>query len=151
MEKVHTCTVTGLHGWNLASRLPYIIWGFQHVAGFRRRHVGASIQEAWTTSLEGIRAALDADPSADRTVLLRATTQELGPTREAVIDTVVQRSDLSIKQATEAYTTAEQHEPNPRSVWGYVQGLTRVSQRTSWQDGRFALDRAAGRLLTLVH
>lgn len=35
------------------------------MAGFRRRHVGTSIQEAWTTSLEGIRAALDADPSAD--------------------------------------------------------------------------------------
>ena len=26
----------------------HIIWGFQHVVGFRRRHVGASIQEAWT-------------------------------------------------------------------------------------------------------
>jgi hypothetical protein len=39
-----------------------IIWGFQHVAGFRRRHVGASIQDAWSGSLAGIRAALDADP-----------------------------------------------------------------------------------------
>ena len=28
MEKVHTCTLSGLHEWNLASRLPYIIWGF---------------------------------------------------------------------------------------------------------------------------
>lgn len=114
------------------------------MAGFRRRHVGTSIQEAWTTSLDGIRAALDADPSADRTVLLRATTQELGPTREAVIDTVAQRVDLSVKQATEAYTVAEQCESNPRSIWGYLQGLTRVSQRTPWQDVRFALDRAAG-------
>jgi hypothetical protein len=35
--------------------------------------------------------------------------------------------------------------------WGYVQGLTRLSQRTPWQDGRFALDRAASRLLTTVH
>ena len=26
----------------------HIIWGFHHVAGFRRRHVGASIHEAWT-------------------------------------------------------------------------------------------------------
>ena len=56
----------------------HIIWGFQHVAGFRRRHVGASIQEAWTTSLDGVRAALDADTANDRTLLLRATTQELG-------------------------------------------------------------------------
>jgi hypothetical protein len=129
----------------------HIIWGFQHVAGFRRRHVGASIQEAWTTSLDGVRAALDADAASDRTVLLRATTQELGPTREAVLDAVVQRLELSQKQAAEAYTLAEQHEPNPRSVWGYVQGLTRLSQRAPWQDGRFALDRATSRLLTTVH
>jgi hypothetical protein len=128
-----------------------IIWGFQHVAGFRRRHVGASIQEAWTSSLEDVRTALDADPSADRAVLLRASSQELGPTREAVIEAVLQRLDLTRKQAAEAYAIAEVYESNPRSVWGFVQGLTRLSQRTPWQDARFALDRAAGRLLTTVH
>ena len=129
----------------------HIIWGFQHVAGFRRRHVGASIQDAWTSSLNEIRGALDADTAVERTLLLRSTTQELGTTRDAVIDTAVQRLDLSQKQAAEAYTLAEQHETNPRSVWGYVQGLTRLSQRTPWQDGRFTLDRAASRLLTTVH
>ena len=108
----------------------HIIWGFQHVAGFRRRHVGASIQEAWTTSLDHVRDALDADTTAERTLLLRSTTQELGDTRDAVLNTAVQRLDLSQKQAVEAYTLAEQHETNPRSVWGYVQGLTRLSQRT---------------------
>ena len=129
----------------------HIIWGFQHVAGFRRRHVGASIQEAWTTSLDGVRAALDADTANDRTLVLRATTQELGTTRDAVLETVVRRLDLSQKQAAEAYTLAEGHETNPRSVWGYVQGLTRLSQHTPWQDGRYVLDRAASRLLTTVH
>ena len=129
----------------------HVIWGFQHVAGFRRRHVGASIQEAWTTSLNEVHAALDADTAADRTLLLRSITQELGPTREAVLDAVATRLDLSQKQAAEAYTVAEQYESNPRSIWGYVQGLTRLSQRTPWQDGRFALDRAASRLLTTVH
>jgi hypothetical protein len=74
MEKVHTCSP---HGWNLASRLPYLIWGFQHVAGFRRRHVGASIQDAWTTSLDDVRATLDADTASDRALLLRAMNQEL--------------------------------------------------------------------------
>jgi hypothetical protein len=129
----------------------HLIWGFRHVAGFRRRHVGTSIQHAWTTSLQDVDAALDADTAADRTLILRAITQELGPSREAVLDAVVQRLELSHKQAAEAYTLAEQHESNPRSVWGYVQGLTRLSQRTLWQDGRFALDRAASRLLTTVH
>jgi hypothetical protein len=129
----------------------HIIWGFQHVAGFRRRHVGASIQKAWTTSLDHVRATLDADPVFERTAILRATTQELGPTREAVLEAVVQRLDVSQKHAAEAYTLAEQYETNPRSVWGYVQGLTRLSQRTPWQDGRFGLDRAASRLLATVN
>jgi hypothetical protein len=129
----------------------HIIWGFQHVAGLRRRHIGASIQSAWTTSLNNVRAALDADTANDRTLLLRATTQELGSTRDAVLETATRRLELSQKQAAEAYTLAEEHEANPRSVWGYVQGLTRLSQRTSWQDGRFTLDRAASRLLTTVH
>lgn len=147
MEKVHRCA---LRQWNLASRLPYIIWGFQHVAGFRRRHVGASIQDAWTTSLDDLRAALDADTAHDRTLLLRATSQELGPTRDAVSETAVRRTGVSQKQAAEAYILAEE-ETNPRSVWGYVKGLTRLSQRTPWQDGRYILDRAASRLLTRVH
>jgi hypothetical protein len=129
----------------------HVVWGFQHVAGFRRRHVGASIQDAWTTSLDAVCAALDADPSVDRTLLQRSITLELGPTRDAVLDVVVQRLELSRKQAVEAYTLAEQHETNPRSVWGYVQGLTRLSQHTPWQDGRFALDQAASRLLATVH
>jgi hypothetical protein len=57
----------------------------------------------------------------------------------------------AVEAAAEAYTLAETFETNPRSVWGYVQGLTRLSQRTPWQDGRFTLDRAASRLLTTVH
>jgi hypothetical protein len=129
----------------------HIIWGFHHVAGFRRRHIGASIHHAWTHSLGEVRAALDADLAADRTILLRATSQELGATREKVIDAVVQRLDLPRKHALDAYTMAEQHETNPRSVWGYVQGLTRLSQHTPWQDTRFTLDRAASRLLATVH
>ena len=43
-------------------------------------------------------------------MILRATTQELGQTREAVLDAVVQRVDISQKQAAEAYAVAEQNE-----------------------------------------
>jgi hypothetical protein len=128
----------------------HVIWGFRHMAGLRRRHVGASIHDAWTASLGAVSTMLDATLADDRTILARATSRELGPTREQVIETVTQRLDLSQKQAADAYGLAEQHEPNPRSVWGYVQGLTRLSQHTPWQDARFALDRAASRLLTTV-
>src|SRR5512138_2016944 len=71
----------------------HLIWGFQHVAGFRRRHVGASIQDEWTASLESVRSALDADTADGRTKILRAMSQELGPTRDTVIDTAIRRLD----------------------------------------------------------
>src|SRR6187397_1867355 len=95
----------------------HIIWGFHHVAGFRRRHVGTSIQDAWTDSLASVRAALDADPSADRAMLLRASAQEIATTRDGVIETVTTRLDLPRKHALEAYGLAESYETNPRSVW----------------------------------
>ena len=100
------------------------------------------------------------DDSADATVkrlgdaltlLLRAQSQELGPTLDAVLETAVRRTEVSQKQAAEAYMLAEEHETNPRSIWGFVQGLTRLSQKTPWQDGRYVLDRAASRLLATVH
>jgi hypothetical protein len=83
--------------------------------------VGASIHAAWTDSLQSVRSALDANLADDRAVLLRATTVEMGPTREAVVDAVTTRLELSRKQAADAYGLAEQFETNPRSVWGYVQ------------------------------
>src|SRR5207244_11749579 len=64
----------------------HIIWGFQHAAGFRRRHVGASIQEELTTSLDAVRCALDADTADERALLLRSTAQELGDPRDAVLE-----------------------------------------------------------------
>ena len=128
-----------------------LIWGFQHVAGFRRRHIGTSIHGAWAESLISVRAALDASLDDDRTRILRATRQELGATREEVLEAATTGLDLSRKQALEAYGLADAFEPNPRSVWGYVQGLTRLSQRTPWQDARFTLDQAASRLLATVN
>lgn len=57
----------------------------------------------------------------------------------------------SQKQAAEAYTPAEQHELNPRSVWSCAQELPRLRQRISWQDALAALDRVASRFVTTVH
>jgi hypothetical protein len=129
----------------------HIIWGFQHLANFRRRHIGTSIEAEWSIALDGVRAMLNDGTAEDRTLLQRAAARVLGATRDEVIEHAMQRLDLSKKQADQAYALAEENEPDPRSVWGYVQGLTRLSQQTPWQDGRYTLDRAASRLLTTVH
>jgi hypothetical protein len=57
---------------------------------------------------------------------------------------------LTETRIEQAYREAEAHEQTdgpPGSVWGMVNGITRLSQREPWADVRTALDRAAGRLL----
>ena len=54
----------------------HIIWGFHHVASLRRRHVGASIHEAWTTSLDTVQTMLDANLADDSVEVLRTSWRE---------------------------------------------------------------------------
>lgn len=126
----------------------HIIHGLRHVATFRRRHIGTQLHSEWPKALGNLQKALDADTSLERSVLTRASTTELGATRDEVVDLTVRRFKLTRKQAQAAFGLAEQFEQNPRSIWGYVQGLTILSQQTPWQDARFTLDVAAGRLLS---
>jgi hypothetical protein len=63
-----------------------------------------------------------------------------------VIDGVVRRVDLSRKHAIDAYTLAEQHDRNPRSIRGYVQGLTRLADAS----GGVSLGSIGGALVTAL-
>ena len=58
---------------------------------------------------------------------------------------------LSRDLAESAYDRAERDEScSPRSAWGYANGITRVSQDAAFQDDRYSLDLAAGRLLARI-
>ena len=60
---------------------------------------------------------------------------------------------MNLKQLGSAYDLAEQHvdtDGSPRTVWGYVNGLTRLSQETGYTDDRMFLDRAGAAILALA-
>ena len=112
--------------------------------------MNASIQMAWTMSLDGVRVVLDADTANDPALLLRATSQELGATRDAVIDTAVRRLEMSQKQAAEAFTLVEEHESNP--LYLGLRAGTDATQSAHALAGRSVrARRAASRLVTTVH
>ena len=84
-------------------------------------------------------------------------------TKDAVLDSVFKAiagsrrnglpSGMNLKQLGAAYDQAEQHvdtDGSPRSVWGYVNGLTRLSQQTGFTDDRMFLDRAGSMVLALA-
>jgi len=137
-----------------------IIFGFRHLEGRRRRHVRSLIRD-WRQEFVAIRAALDRDTTRDRELVRRAQQVRVvtgaGPRsrqalRAEVVETIGVWSRRTVPAAIigSAFDYAEQHEPDATTVWGMVQGLTALSQRTPYQDARFALDRVATSLLRRV-
>jgi len=54
-----------------------------------------------------------------------------------------------------AYVEAEREadlrkDVSPRSVWGFTQGITAMSQHSMFADRRVELDRAAGKILSIA-
>jgi len=79
----------------------------------------------------------------------------LGKDKNEVLDVLFGIKNLgpTRKQLDEAYDLAEENEDydgNPRSIWGMVQGLTRLSQRIPYMDQRARIDRSAGKIMELA-
>jgi hypothetical protein len=127
------------------------IWGAENIKTIRRRHVGAAHSLMWKVQdgFNAARLAADRPASRDEQAIARLNTIELGKNADEVTR-VGQDAGLSAPLARSAYELATIHEDNPRSVWGYAQGITRASQQTAdgHQDDRLAIDRIAGALLT---
>jgi hypothetical protein len=81
-----------------------------------------------------------------------ASVRLIGSTKEEVIDAVFGKKLLSRKTADEVYELAETHpeDGDPRSFWGFAQGVTRYSQGMQYADARTQLDTVAGKVLELA-
>jgi len=127
------------------------ICGNHNIAGvdlashFRRRHVG-KVQSAFDSIDQTVRSFFDRPASADVNAIRHLAAIELGKDRAEVV-TAGRAFGLTETQADASYTAAETFEPNPRSVWGFAQGVTRISQDTAYQDDRFALDMLAAKIM----
>ena len=122
----------------------HILWGASIDKSFRRRHVGRDVLRDTLRSIGQLsRRWADRPASADEAMIKAMAQYEIASTQAEMI-TELQKMGATKAQATAAYTATETHEQaNPRSYWGAVQGLTRVSQDTAYQNERYELDRMA--------
>lgn len=127
----------------------FIIWGFKQIAGISLRHFGDKIKKEWASGIGNAfvdYTKLSAREEEDK--ILHASQHQLGAKKEDVIDLVWTKGDgITKQQATDAYELAEVFGKNPRSSWGMVHGLTRLSQTYKNMDDRTDLDRAAAKIM----
>lgn len=126
----------------------HILWGAAVDKSFRRRHVGTRIvsdtmREVATFAQRYVNQSTERDNAIIRLLIDR----ELATTKEAVVDEL-RGFGATKEQAIAAYDRCEREElVSPRSFWGAMQGLTRVSQDNGYQDDRFQLDQIAAKVL----
>jgi hypothetical protein len=135
----------------------HIVWGASEIESVAIRHLGKSARvRAFDQLGDELQKYAESSVSEEESALERAREVELGETREKLIDNLYQRKDLALSKRiiTDAYESAVEnesvHHASPRSAWGFVQGLTRISQDSPWADERSRLDRAAGKILSVA-
>lgn len=126
----------------------FIIWGFKQIAGISLRHFGDKIRREWSSGIGNAFSdytKLSAREEEDK--ILHASQKQLAASKDDVIDLVFSKFGIGRQQATDAYDLAETHGKDPRSAWGMVHGVTRLSQTYKNMDDRIDLDRAAAKLM----
>lgn len=141
----------------------HIVWGAEDVIEVSVRHIG-DVEGKFSLELsQAVDSWANHSAHEETARVRRAMTTVLGATDDEVLDAVFKAfsgqrrynlpSGLSVKLVANALDTAKQWEHqdgNPYSVWGLVNGITRISQATPYADERSFLDRAASRVLALA-
>jgi hypothetical protein len=141
----------------------HIVWGAENVVEVSVRHVGDVEGRFSVEMAAAVEQYAGQSVKDEEARIRRARTTILGATDDEVLDAVFKAfsgkrrynlpSGLSVKMIAGALDTAKQWEHvdgNPFSVWGVVNGITRLSQATPWADERNFLDRAGAAVLNLA-
>lgn len=131
----------------------HIVWGASNVKVFRRKHMGevnTIFDDEFSSWVKQYSNSLESD---DIKMIAAAQQTILGDSVEDVVDTILnKRIKVGKRLLTDAFHETERHseDGNPHSVWGMLNGLTRLSQDTDYADERVKIDIAAGDLMKLV-
>lgn len=137
----------------------HIVWGASNVEELKIVHLG----DANARSIEKMRLELrrycESSANEIEGKIAKARTIILGKTKDEVLDALLfgykLKGAVPQKVLSASFDAARSHPEDggnapAESVWGMVQGMTRVSQNAAYADERVKLDRAASTVLEAV-
>jgi hypothetical protein len=128
----------------------HIIWGAKVVAEISIIHKGRA-HEVFSDAMEEATQRVLESASDDTRRIKLAKEYILGANGEEIVKRVFTANlGITRQEAQMAYVLAERHADehgdDPTTAWGYVAGLTRLSQQ-QYADKRDSMDRAGGKIL----
>ena len=131
----------------------HIVWGAQDVVEVRVMHTGDEqtvARKAFGKMRGQLEAYMHRGTDADVLDIVRARDTKIGDSREDTVQAVAAKTKLPAGKVEAAYQIAEDHPEDGHNgadtVWGMVQGVTRLSQQSGYANERDRLDRVAGKL-----
>lgn len=129
----------------------HIVWGAENVRNLAIRHIGDARERSNYELTSGLDRYANQSAALDEARIAGAKKHLLGTKKEDVLEFIFKRGILGKAQAESAYKLADEVEQlDPRSAWGFAQGVTRLSQESPYGDARVKLDLAAGRVLQIA-
>jgi hypothetical protein len=133
----------------------HIVWGAESIREVRIRHVGSANRRAWWEIRSALSHAIEASATEDEARIRTAQKFRLAATKEEILDTIFKfRWNSATRKTLElAYETAERTRDrygDPRTAWGFANGLTQLSQAEAYAGERVRLDRTAGNVLSMA-
>jgi len=131
----------------------HIVWGASNVTNTRIVHRRNAATRFSNEFLVELRKYADESANEDEAKIVAAKRHVIAADKDSVIDALFGKKILSRRDLGLAYDSAERDEGDtvaPNTVWGMVQGITRLAQDTAYADDRTAIDRAAGKVLEMA-
>lgn len=126
----------------------FMIWGYKQIQSISLRHFGDKIKREWATGIGNVFVDYGRlSPREEEEKIRTAAYKQLAPSKNEIVDLLFKSFDIPKKTSADAYDLTERYGANPRSVWGMVQGLTRLSQVEPNMDRRVELDQAAAKIM----
>jgi hypothetical protein len=134
----------------------HCVWSASEINRFKVVHKGEQAdRRAWHSLGTQLKTYQDEGVEELEAKIITFQNKSLGKSEAEVVDTLWSKNIAPKATIEEAYKEAVKHpedgHTSPRSVWGMVQGFTRMSQASPYADTRVGLDRAAGKILALAN
>jgi hypothetical protein len=132
----------------------HIVWDATQIQRAKVVHKGNAQERAWRNLYRELDVYANQSVRDMESKIISAQNKELGKDKLEIIEVLSNRKIESKATIADAFEEAIRHpedgHTSPRSVWGMVQGFTRLSQAQRHVDRRVELDQAASRVLALA-
>lgn len=129
----------------------HIVWDARDIAELKVRHIGNADDRAFGQLAVELKKYADETAGDDERRVRICREFRLASSADKVVDFVFSKMLLPRKTAEAALAAVQPEiDGDPTTVWGFAQGVTRLSQQEANADRRVALDRAAGKILEVA-